>query len=275
MAKRIFIITTVLSLVLFFLPTSFKILITRYPRIVLLLPLHGIEGFLRLVRVHEQEYRTLSEYATSLTLENARLIDEIRRQKFTASANYPQLVLAQIISRDHETGVRYLTLNKSVHDNVKVNMPVLTAYGMVGKIIESTENQSIVETALSPSLKISALNSRSQVVGVVEYSHFDKLRFKYAFDESDIQTNDTIVTSGIGGIFPRGINIGVVLKVDVDPTSFFQYVDVQPMVNFNTLEHIFVYTKEIAPFSESGASPRRWQNLYELKIETPTSPRIR
>lgn len=275
MAKRIFIITIVLSLVVFFLPMSVKMFITRYPRVALLLPLHGINRFLSAIRTHQKEFHSLSEYAAGLTIENTQLKEQLRIMKFTASANRPNLVYAHIIGRDNETGVRYLTVDKNMRDNIQINMPVLTAYGLVGKVVECNEIQSIIETALSPSLKISAQNTRSKVVGVIEYSHFEKLRFKYAFAESDIQTNDTIATSGTGGIFPRGINIGTVLLVQVDPTSFFQYVDVKPMVSFNTLEDVFIYTKEVAQSESPRIRYARPENLNDMKIEIPINPRIR
>lgn len=275
MVKRIFIITIVLALTIHFLPASVKLLITRYPRIIFLLPLQGINKFLSNVRIRQKEYSTLSEFATELKLENAQLKEKLQSEKFMFTSNRPNLIHAHIIARDNESGIRYLTVDKSIRDNVKKNMPVMTAYGLVGKIIESTETQSVIETALSPSLKISALNTRSNVIGVVEYSHFNKLRFKYAFAESDIQTNDTIITSGLGGIFPRGLCIGIVLTVDVDPTSFFQYVDVKPMNNFNTLEHVFIDTREITPFNEQRIKYDRPENLNDIKIETPIHPRIR
>lgn len=275
MAKRIFIIIIVIGVVVFFLPTSIKLQITKYPRIVLLLPLDGINNFVINLHSQRKEYHRLSELATKLTIENAQLKNQIIKNQLSNTINTFDLVQASIIARDNETGVRFFTINKSSHSNIKYNMPVLTAHGVVGKIIETNENQSIVETALSPGLKISAQDQRSRVVGVIEYSNFAKLRFKYAFAESDIQIGDTIISSGLGGIFPRGLNIGIVINVRIDPTRFFQYIEVKPTVNFNTLEEVFVLTSEIKPYDEMNSNILKQRNLQNLKIEIPITPRMR
>ncbi|MBS4015524.1 MAG: rod shape-determining protein MreC [Candidatus Latescibacteria bacterium] len=275
MTKRFFIVTIILAIAVSFLPASIKLLITRYPRIVLLLPLDGIDNFLSNIRSQQTAYQNLAELTTQLTLENTQLKAKIQKDDFLATLKNPDLVHANIIARDNEVGIRFLTIDKGLRNNIKIDMPVLTAYGVVGKIIESADNHSIVETALSPSLKISGLNLRTNVSGIIEYSYFDKLRFKYAFAESDIQTNDTIITSGLGGIFPRGIVIGIVLNVKIDPTRFFQYVDVNPLVNFNGIEDVFILIKPVSFAAEPSPKFTRSRNLYDLKIETPTAPRIR
>jgi rod shape-determining protein MreC len=275
MAKRIFIITITLAIVISLLPSSVKILLTRYPRVIFLFPLDGINNFLNSVRDQRTAYQSLAEFTAKLTLENAQLKAKLQKDDFLATLNNPDLVHANIIARDNEVGIRFLTIDKGSRDNIKIDMPVLTAYGVVGKIIESATNHSIIETALSPSLKISALDLRTNVTGIIEYSYFNKLRFKYAFAESDIRADDTIITSGLGGIFPRGIVLGTVLNVEIDPTRFFQYVDIKPLVNFNSLEDVFVLTKPVSMDIEPSPKYSRFRNLYDLKIETPTKPRIR
>jgi rod shape-determining protein MreC len=143
---------------------------------------------------------------------------------------------------------------------------------VIGKIIETNQFSSIVETELSPFLKISAVNLRTQVVGVAEYSHLSILRFKYAFSESDIQPGDTIITSGLGGIFPRGLLIGTVIKNEPDPTRYFQSVEIKPTVSINTLDEVYVLTNKISLYQE--LTPKM-NVLDNLKIEVPIQPRIR
>ncbi len=278
MAKRIFIVIVVIGLVLFFLPQKIKLVITKYPRFVLLYPLSGVTHMLSNLKTHQKDYQSLQELFAKLMVENAKLRDEIDKNQ--ALANNPvlansDLVSANIIARDNETGVRFLTIDKSNHDNIRANMPVLNVAGVIGKIIETNDNQSIIETALSPSLKISALDLRSRVNGVIEYANLSNLRFKYAFSESDIAVGDTIITSGMGGIFPRGLIIGTVTKTLLDPTHFFQYVEVKPAVNFNTLEQVFIITSEITLYQEYTPKIDKYQNLYDLKVSVPTAPRTR
>ena len=275
MVKRIFIITIVLGLVIFFLPASIKYSITKYPRIVLLAPLNGINRFLSNIQLNKKEYQHFSELATKLSLENTRLKEQLLKTDQKPDLRKDDVISTEIIARDNEAGIRFFTIDKGSVENIKLNMPVLTADGLVGKVIEVTEYQSIIETALSPSLKISALDRRSRVVGVIEYSSLSNLRFKYTFAESNIQINDTIMTSGLGGIFPSGINIGIVKSVTTDPTRFFQYVDIKPIVNYNTIEQVFVLTSEFRPLQESATEIINEENLQNLKIRTPNNPRMR
>jgi rod shape-determining protein MreC len=272
MPKYIFISIIIIGLVFFFLPPSIKLPITKYPRIALLFPLEGINKFSANVSFHKKEYRYFQELATRLTVENAQLRDNVRKDAEKPLLTNATLISARIIARDNETGVQYLTIDKSANDNLAINMPVLTAQGVIGKIIETNQTQSIIETALSPGLKMSAVNLRSQVVGIVEYSNLSNLRFKYAFAESDIQPDDTIVTSGLGGIFPRGLRIGTIIKNEPDPTRYFQYVEVKPTVNLNTLDEIFILTNKLTNYQEIIPDPNILENL---KVEAPPTPRTR
>lgn len=273
MVRYIFITIIIIGFVSFFLPRSIKLQATKYPRIILLMPIEEINKFLTNFQLQKREYHQLQELAIRLSLENIQMREKIQKTQEAPMLDDLSIIPAKIIARDNETGVRFLTINKSVRDNLQVNMPALTAQGVVGNVIETSNNQSIIETALSPGLKISGLDQRSRVNGIVEYADLSNLRFKYAFSESDIQSSDTIITSGLGSIFPRGLIIGIVTKVQPDPTRFFQYIEVKPIVNFNALDEVFILSSKILPFDETPRSNRT--NIQNLKIEVPTIPRIR
>jgi rod shape-determining protein MreC len=278
MAKRIFFLILIIGFVIFFLPTRVKLQLTKYPRFTLLYPLQAIDGILSNFRVHKKDYQYLQELTTQLKIENAQLREKIFKNHEIANSPVlvnSDLVSANIIARDNETGVKFLTIDKSNRNNLAINMPALNVNGVVGKIIETNNNQSIIETALSPSLKISALDQRSRVNGIIEYSDLSNLRFKYAFSESDIQPGDTIITSGLGGIFPRGLVIGVVIRTQLDPTRFFQYVVVKPTVNFNTIDQVFIITSKISLYEEYIPKTSKYDDLYNLKPGIPMTPRIR
>jgi rod shape-determining protein MreC len=210
-----------------------------------------------------------------MSLENAQLKDELHKNNIANNLLNNEIIPATIIARDNESGIRFLTIDAGSKRNIKVDMPVLSTQGLVGKVIATTDYQSIVETALSPSLKISARDNRSRVVGVIEYSNLSSLRFKYTFAESDIQTGDTIISSGLGGIFPKGLNIGIVNSIRTDPAHFFQYVDIKPIINFNTLDRIFVLISEISSNEEQANENLNTETIHNLKIRVPINPRMR
>ncbi len=278
MAKRIFIFILALGFVIFFLPSKIKLPITKYPRFILLYPLNGINQVLSNLKTHRKDFQYLQELTTQLKIENAQLREKVFKNHEIANSPVlvnSDLVSANIIARDNETGVKFLTIDKSNRNNLAINMPVINVNGVIGKIIETNNNQSIIETALSPGLKISALDQRSRVNGIIEYSDLSNLRFKYAFSESDIQIGDTISTSGLGGIFPRGLVIGIVMRTQLDPTHFFQYVEVKPSVNFNTIDQVFIITSKISLYEEYIPKASQYDDLYNLKAGIPMTPRIR
>ncbi len=274
--QRILIVTLIISLTIFFLPTSLKFKITKYPRMVFLSPVELINKISINLHQLKKENDRLLQLSTQLAIENSVLREKLYRYQNPLIENL-NLISANIIARDNETFNRFFTIDKGTADGIKVNQPVVTANGLVGLIIDASDFQSIVETALSPGLKIAGQILRSRVVGIVECANSRNLRFKYTSVDSDIIINDTVITSGLGGIFPKGINIGIVSHIDKDPANFFQYVEIKPLVNFNTLEVVSVLTGKLGLHQEP-VKPRAktlYQELQGLRIEVPHSPRLR
>lgn len=275
MAKKLFVALLIIGLILFFLPQRIKLIIGRYPGFVLMLPIHYFNSIISNIKIKNQELEKLSLLASELMLENARLKEELSVLKQESITSHSKnLVVAQVIGRDQETMVRYLVINKGSAHRIKKDLAVITPLGVVGKVLDCNPFNAIVETPLSPQLKISAINLRSKVIGVIEYAHHQLLRFKYTFAESDILVGDTIVTSGLGGTFPRGLKIGIVHNVTPDPTRFFQHVEVIPINNFNTLDNVLVLLEEY-PTEKINFPREKTNKIQEIQIEIPAMPRIR
>ncbi|MEO0071944.1 MAG: rod shape-determining protein MreC [candidate division WOR-3 bacterium] len=275
MGKKLFVAFLIIGLIMFFMPQRIKLIIGRYPGFILMWPIHYLNNIIGKIKVKNQELEKLNLLVSELTLENARLREELSALKQESITNLSKnLVVAQVIGRDQETMVRYLVINKGSTHRIKKDLPVITPLGIVGKVLDCNPFNAIVETALSPQLKISAINLRSKVVGVIEYDHRHLLRFKYAFAESDIVVGDTIVTSGLGGTFPRGLKIGVVRNIKPDPTKFFQYVEVTPTNNFTTLDNVLVLLEEL-PTEKINLPRAKASKIQEVQIEIPATPRIR
>ncbi|MEO0092077.1 MAG: rod shape-determining protein MreC [candidate division WOR-3 bacterium] len=275
-SNRILIITLIISLAITFLPAPLKLKITQYPRMIFLAPVELINKAIVNMRSLKKENERLLQLSTHLAIENSLLREKLLKYQ-TSSVENINLISANIIARDPETFNRFLTIDKGMSDGIRVNQPVVTSDGLVGLIIDATDFQAIVETALSPGLKIAGQILRSRVVGVVECTNSQQMRFKYTAPESDIIVNDTVITSGLGGIFPKGINIGVVTHIAQDSTNFFQYVKLKPFVKFNKLEVVSILTKELGLSSEASKRQLKtpYQELQNLKIEVPSTPRFR
>lgn len=284
--KKILLIILILSLILSLLPRSFKFALTKYPQLLLLFPVEKTRQLISYLHIQKKEFDELKQLAGLLAIENAFLQEKLLLTNANAKQDEGQINLEQsliskkllkanIIARDEETGVQFFTINKGSYDNVKINMVAITAQGIVGRIIATSQFYSIIETPLSPRFKIAGCNKRSRVNGVIEYHNLSSLRFKYVFAESDIKVGDTIITSGLGGVFPYGLNIGIVKNTQPDPTQYFQYIEVKPIVDFNAIFDVHIILSEPSVFEQFKPAAGSRRDLNSLKISVPIAPRIR
>ena len=143
------------------------------------------------------------------------------------------------VSRISEKTRNNITLNVGEKDSVKTGMPVITDRGLVGKIVATSANYSIAQILLNKDLKISAKDQRSRVDGILSWDGENKLQLKNVSKSSDVLVGDVVITSEYSNHFPAGIPIGYTLTAGtVD--NLFKKIEVEPFVNFETLEEVFV-----------------------------------
>lgn len=156
-----------------------------------------------------------------------------------------ELLPAEVVSRDPAHWFETLTIDKGHGDGVEENMAVVTAEGLVGSVLEVSRNSSRVLLLTDSRRAVSALIQRSRdpgEVGVVEGYPEQQglLRLINLPPEANIQPGDTIVSSGLGGVFPKGLVIGHALEIEKDQYGLLQRALVRPSVNFNRLEELFI-----------------------------------
>lgn len=279
-----FVIFFWLSIIFLLIPGRVKIHWFALPRTIILAPLNITLNFFNNITNLKQENYRLTELATRLQIENAKLKEIIRKQNLKINLPNVGLLKAQIIGRDRETMGGYLLLDKGAIAGVKNNMPVITELGIVGKVIETELLQSLVETMLSKDSKIAGMNQRTRVNGIVALSPEKRgLCLNYIPTEAEIQIGDTIVSSGIGGIFPKGLLIGTVIKINKPKEALFQEILLKPSVNIYALEDVYIVTGGLTPLDQSYPKPIKseklktdWEKALEkLKIEPPLEIKIR
>jgi rod shape-determining protein MreC len=123
-------------------------------------------------------------------------------------------------------------------------MPVINKFGVIGKVIQVMPSICLVQLIRDPSERVSVMTKRNNDVGILETADsrnfFIKYR-KYIY----ISEGDTIVTSGLGGIYPKGLNVGLVKEVKHVNDPLFKDVIIIPAVNFEHIEEVFVV--QLAP----------------------------
>lgn len=157
-------------------------------------------------------------------------------------------VLARVMAKDVSTEFRAIRINRGEASGVKRNMAVLTNEGIVGRVLRTTANTADIVTVVDLLSAVDAINERSRARGVVEGLTEESCQLRYVLRTDDIVPGDILISSGLGGVFPKGVPIGTVSKVNRKSFGITQEVEVRPSVDFNRLEEVLVVTHfEAAP----------------------------
>lgn len=214
----------------------------------------NVEGLFATVKNYQlvlQENENLRQQLTeaaSVQTQLAELRQENNRLRsmleFREASEY-ELIAAEVIARDPTNWFDTITINKGTRDGVEHNMAVVTAEGLIGNVLSAAPNSARIQLLTNAGRRVSALVQRSREpgeVGVVEHdpNNAAYLRMKDLPREANIQAGDTIISSGLGGVFPKGLLIGYVLETTEDEMGLTQNALLQPAANFNRLEEVFV-----------------------------------
>lgn len=167
--------------------------------------------------------------------------ENLRRQLGFKSAvpNY-QLLSAEVIGRDPGNYLQYLTIDRGAEDGLRRGMPVLTEAGLVGRISLVSRNASQVMLITDPSSSVSAFIQRSRATGVAQGRLGSELMMRYIAQAETVVVGDLILTSGLGGNFPKRLVIGQVVSVRRGDVEMFQEAAIAPAVDLRQLESVMV-----------------------------------
>jgi rod shape-determining protein MreC len=195
----------------------------------------------RRLREESQTLRINALRVSETTEENRRL-----RRLLALKESMPLATLSgEIIAREWGGWVRSLTVNRGRADHVTRLTAVIAPDGLVGRVVDVRPGASIVQVLTDPTSTIGAHNVRTRTQGIVEGEPRGTLRFKYmARDGSGIQAGDLVVTSGAGGLFPRGIPIGRVRAIDDRGSALFHYAQLAPAVDFARIDEVLLIVGE-------------------------------
>ncbi len=191
-----------------------------------------------------------------LTVENQRLSAELSRlQEVRLTNERLQKLLdfreqqalkalpAQVITEDATSWFRTVMIDKGSDDGIREGMPVVVAEGVAGRIIRVAARQSRVLLITDASSAIASLVQRNRTRGICR-GRGDTLIFDFALREKDIEVGDLVITSGNGDVFPKGLPVGKVVRVEREEYGLFQVVEVAPVVDFSRLEEVLVLLRE-------------------------------
>ena len=185
------------------------------------------------VRVLEEEVTRLAEVEVA----NQRLVRLLEFRETTGVT----LVAARVIGWDASARDQTITLDKGERHGIGLGAAVLVPEGVVGKVFRVSPRTSRVLLVADRHSGVDAIVQRSRVRGIVQ-GREDGCELKYVKRGADVELGDRVVTSGLDGIFPKGISIGEVTRVRRRERGLFQLITVEPGVDFGRLEEVLVAT---------------------------------
>ena len=136
-------------------------------------------------------------------------------------------------------------IDKGTNDGLKKDMIIITSVGLVGKITKADTNFSIVQTIMNENIAVAAMvESTRQTTGILQGGVDSKNEKLVTLSnipmDSEIKEGDVILTSGLGGMYPKEIRIGEVISIDLDSVGLMKKALVRPYVDFDKLDTVFV-----------------------------------
>lgn len=166
-----------------------------------------------------------------------------------------QVRAAEIIMRSPDRWYQQVTINKGAKHGIKPNMAVMTPEGLVGRVKSVAQFSSVVELLTDPNRAnhVSAVVQGNDLIfGVIEGYDVEKeaLYFQKIPIDAPLEEGQTVITSGLGGLYPRGIYIGEVIEVIPDEYGLTQTALVKPAANMYQLDKVFVVERSFIPLDD-------------------------
>lgn len=216
----------------------------------------NIDGILNTYEENKQLKARLSEYAATqaevvdLRSENERLLDIVKKEDDLRAYDPVQ---ATVISRNPDQWEQKLIIDRGEVHGIKNNMAVITSNGLIGKVVLTTPLTSTVEllTTENRNFRVAAVVTGTKVFGLIEgYDRTrDELIMKRIDSRLDVKVGQKVISSGLGGIFPKGLLIGEITEVSTDDYGLTKLAYIRPAADFSILDHVMV-TKRLTTVVE-------------------------
>ncbi len=204
-----------------------------------------INNYFYLVSVSKENERLKLE-VYKLVNEKNELIEKISRQKRIAGLLAYQedrkkdSLVASVIGRDATQWSKVVFIDKGSRHGVRKYLAVVTNSGVIGQIIYAGPNTSKVLLTIDSRSAVDSIFQDSRVSGVVVGTGKEQCQIKYVPNKAKIKVGDRVLSSGLGGVFPKGLFIGTVFQIAKRKQGLFQEITLTPGSDLSKLEEVLV-----------------------------------
>ena len=201
------------------------------------------------VKLENEELKKKNTKLANELIEYESLKDEVERLRealnFTESKNNYKYVGVNIIGYSGNSLSDGYIIDKGSNDGIDKNMVVVSSKGLVGKVTKVASNFAIVQSILNENIAVAVMDQQTrEATGVLQgLSDKKDINMTVVYNlpiSSDVKEGDIIITSGLGKIYPKEIPVGTVVSVEEDNVRVMKSAVVEPFVNFNEVEELFV-----------------------------------
>jgi rod shape-determining protein MreC len=226
--------------------------------------------YLRGVR---QENRDLKLQIERLRIEQVRLNeDAVQARRLQALLGFKEQFIsktlaAQVIGSSGSEQSRSIYIDKGTHEGVRPDMAVITAEGVVGKVLRAFKTTSQVLLINDQTSGVGSILEKSRLQGVLRGTPVGEVVLEKVMSDETVQPGEKVVTSGGDQIFPKGLPVGTVTKVSPGPELFLN-IRVKPAADLSRLEEVLVITQqeEKQPALAQGAAPIRAADILAQRL---------
>jgi rod shape-determining protein MreC len=205
----------------------------------------GFSRYVDLVDLHDENER-LARRVAELEEENLQyreaLVESGHLQRIVEMRGEFETPMrpSQVVGQDVSPWFRSVLLDRGRSRGVRSGMPVVTDRGVVGLVTATTAHAARAMLLLDRESAIDAVVQRSRARGIVRGTGTQELEFVFVVRGDDVQVGDEVITSGVGGVYPKGLRVGTVRAVEADEELLLHTARLEPAVDIGRLEQVFV-----------------------------------
>lgn len=187
--------------------------------------------------------RELNLYLSSELIRSRKSIienEKLKNMLALRDTSKMELIPADVIGETTVELRKYITISKGSTEGIREGMAARTDAGLVGWVVAVNVDYSLIELINNANVKVSTKIQRNSINGMIEWKGDKEFSMSNVPDSYDMKVGDILLTSNYSNKYPSGIPIGIITVAEHKVGSLFKIVKVKPLVNFNSLEQVFV-----------------------------------
>ncbi len=207
-----------------------------------------LDNYVNLIDVKKKNGE-LKKRVEAMEIENQRLAElekenERLNQLLDMVRQRPnEMIAARVVGEDVMNWFKCIIIDKGNNSGISSRMPVITPAGVVGQTVEVSRWHTKVMIINDTNSAVDVYSAGKHTRGIIEGTGQTILKLKYVLKNDDLEVGDRLITSGKDGIYPGGLALGIVIKIDKTRPGLFSDIDVMPFNNFKKLDEVLVVKK--------------------------------